>query len=173
MLDDDPDVLVRRWLDAEADAADDEADAACRSLFTAAVPAGRAPLDFAKRTMAAVAEARERERVQRQRARRLTAAGSAVAATVALVFGGELLLAWAAGAALWSLDLLVAGLLGAAGGLGSGVDVWATVAGAGRAMAALAQDPAVTAGLLALQGVAIAALFGLQRLLGSDGEAFK
>ncbi|MCA1652074.1 MAG: hypothetical protein LC753_18005 [Acidobacteria bacterium] len=47
------------------------------------------------------------------------------------------------------------------------------MSGLGRAAAAFAADPKVTFVIIVIQGIAIAALFTLQRLLGSDGESFE
>jgi hypothetical protein len=50
---------------------------------------------------------------------------------------------------------------------------WPVLASLGRAAAALAADPTVTFAMIAISGVAVAALLALQRLLGSDGESFQ
>jgi hypothetical protein len=54
-----------------------------------------------------------------------------------------------------------------------GGDMWAVLGSLGRAAAAFVSDPKVTFMMIAVQGIAAAALFALQRLLGSDGETFK
>jgi hypothetical protein len=53
---------------------------------------------------------------------------------------------------------------------GSGRDAWSVLTNIGRAAAAFASDPSVSMVILALQGIAIAALVALHRLLGSETE---
>jgi len=60
-----------------------------------------------------------------------------------------------------------------AAGIQAGADLWSLAGSMARAASAFVADPKVTFVLLVLQGLAIAALVTLQRLLGSDGESFK
>jgi hypothetical protein len=60
-----------------------------------------------------------------------------------------------------------------AGAAQTGAGVWSVLSGIGRAAASVAADPGVTMTLIALQGVAVAALLALQRLLGVDEESLK
>lgn len=172
-MNDDPNGRIRRWIALEDAGRDDDADAACSALFQAHVQAPAVRADFVRRTIAAVAEARVREQRRAERLRMGVLVGGSLAAVLGLFFGWQLLTAGMSSALVWGVDLLIGATVQMAGGIGTGVDVWGALAGAGRAAYAFAADPSVTVGLLVLQGIAVAALFALQRLLGSDGEAFK
>ena len=157
-----------RWLEAEeADRPEnDEADAACAALFATAVPPRPVPATLAAATMARLAEARAADARRAQQARRALTAAALVLGPIALYFGGGLLVS----AASW---LFV-------GGLGVVVDVgvrvatvsdwslWGLIGNMGRATAAVLSDSTFTIAMLAMHGIAVAALVALQRLLGPE-----
>jgi hypothetical protein len=71
------------------------------------------------------------------------------------------------------LNVFVTAAVGSASAMERGVDIWALLGNLGRAGAAFISDPKVTIMLLAVQALAAAALFALQRLLETDRESFK
>ena len=72
-----------------------------------------------------------------------------------------------------ALNLLVSAVVKVATTASAGGDLWSIAASLGRATAALLSSPSVTTTILALQGIAFAALIALQRLLRSDRESFR
>jgi hypothetical protein len=72
-----------------------------------------------------------------------------------------------------ALNLLVSAVVKVATTVSGGGDAWTIAASLGRATAALLTSPSVTTTILALQGIAVAALIALQRLLRSDRESFR
>ena len=171
----DPDLTRdwHRWTAADAAGRDDEADAACRGVLAAAPPAVFPSRDFTMRTLAAIATARALEARRARRARRAAVAASAVIGAAALYLGGG----WAAtalsGLVIGTLNVFVAVAVRMAVSLQGGSGVWDVLGGLGRAAAAFVADPAVTAAMLGLQGIAIAALLALHRLLGSERETLR
>jgi hypothetical protein len=167
--------LIRRysrWHAAETAGADDEADAAFKAVF-AAVPDRPAPPEFAARTMAAVAEASARDARRARRTRAALVGGGVVGAAVGAYYGAGYAITALSTAVIALLNLFVGAIVGSAGAMERGVDIWAVLGNLGRAGAAFIADPKVTVVLLAIQGIAAAALFALQRLLGTDRESFK
>jgi hypothetical protein len=67
----------------------------------------------------------------------------------------------------------VGAIVGLAGGLQAGADIWSVLSGIGNAVQTVASDPKITLALVVLQGIAITALIFLQRLLRSAEESFK
>lgn len=172
-MDDELTRRYRRWRDADERGRDDEADAACRALFAAALPEPRMSSDFASRTALAVAAARARDLTAARRTRRATIGGSLAATVAGLYAGGPWALSMLSAALVGTIDLLVGLTVQIATGMDAGGDLWSLLAGLGRAGAALVTNPAVTVAILAMQGIAMAALIALQRLLGPDRESFK
>jgi hypothetical protein len=173
VVDEDLNRNLRRWLEADTDGQNDDADGACREVFADAMPDPVLPVDFATRTMQAIGTAAT-EDVRRARVmRRAAVGGGAVGLVAAAYFGG----AWAIGLitalVVRSLDLLVGATVQVASGVQAGADAWTVMSNIGRAVASFVANPTVTLAMLAMQGVAIAALFALQRLLGTDTEPFK
>jgi hypothetical protein len=172
-MDDDLIWQYRRWSEAEDADRDDDADAACRAVFAAAVRAPAVSPDFAARTLSAVSAARARDLQSTERMRRGTIAGVLLAGAAGLYAGGT----WALGALSAMLvsfiDLLVSLTVRVATGVQAGTDFWTLLAGLGRAAAAFVTEPAVTIVMLAMQGIAMVALIALRRLLGPDRESFK
>jgi hypothetical protein len=83
------------------------------------------------------------------------------------------MVALASGTLTGAFDLLIGFVVRMAGAVQTGADLWSVLTGVGRAAAAFASDPTVTMMLFGLQGIAVAALFALQRLLGIDEESLK
>jgi hypothetical protein len=169
-MDDELERSCRRWLAAEEEDREDDAESALRAVFASTPHNLPVSSGFSARTMAAVAEAAERDR----RAARLTRK----AALGLGVSGGALLAYFSAGAIVSTASMAVAALLdlvidlivGAATTGQSGTSVWTIFANLGRAAAAFAASPTVTVTILGIQAIAIAALIALQRVLGSDWE---
>ena len=170
------DELVRgyhRWRAMEDQGRDDEADAAFGAVFQGAATEQPVSLGFAARTMAAVAASAEQDARRALRTRKvLVPLGAAAAAGLLWVSGGFLVSAMAT-AAMWAVDLLIVSVVGVARNAEAGLDLWSLARSLGRAAAAFMSSPAVTITIIAIQGVAMAALIALQRLLGSDGEFYR
>ena len=163
----------RRWRDAEAGGRQDEADAACRAVFDDVRQDPVLPFDFTARTLAAVAEATARDRRRARQTRRTAATAGIAGAGLAVYAGGP----WALGVfstlLVHAIDLLVRLTVSLANGMEAGTDLWGVLASLGRALAAFVANPAVTVAIFAMQGIAMAALLALHRLLGSDRESLK
>jgi hypothetical protein len=164
---------LRRWKEADDDGLDDEADAACRALFAEAAMDRPLSLDFAARTMQAIDVAAVADRRRHRLVRKGLIGGGIAAAIGAAFFGGPWAVAAISRLTVGVLDLLLGATVRIASGVQAGADVWSLLSNVGRAVAAFVSDPSVTFVMLAMQGIAIAALFALQRLLGSDTESFK
>jgi hypothetical protein len=72
-----------------------------------------------------------------------------------------------------ALDLLVSVVVRTATTVSAGGGAWSIVTSLGRALGGVLASPSVTTTILALQGIAVAALIALQRLLRSDRESFR
>lgn len=162
----------RRWLEAEAAGRDDEADAAFKRAF-AAVPEPAVSAEFTQRTLQAVSAAVARDERRTRRARWLVGTAAAVGTIAVLYFGAGLIVSALSTAMVTGLDLVVNLVVRGAAAADTGASAWSVLFGVGRALAAFLAEPKVTVTLLLLQGVAAAALFALQRLLGADAESFK
>lgn len=163
----------RRWVAAETDAQDDEADAACRELFAEACEAPLPSLGFVARTMTAIADDTARSARRAQRTRRTAAVAASIGGVAAIYFGGALAVSAATRLVLGFFELVIGAAVRFATGNHAGAGLWDLSVSMGQAMTALVSDPKVTLALFVLQGVAITALVALQRLLGSDGESLK
>lgn len=167
--------LVRyyaRWLEAEQAGREDEADVAFKTVF-AAVPPAEPTRQFTAATLEAITAAGERDRARSRRTRRAVFVTAALSVAVGLYFGSGLLVSLVTRAALGLLDVLVGAVVTTASAADRGTDVWSVFSTLGRAFAAFIADPKVTMVLLAIQGIAAAALFALHRLLGTDVESLK
>jgi hypothetical protein len=164
----------RRWRDAEVEGRNDDADAALMTVVKALGQPGLAPSStFTPNVMAAVAAAAERDALAARRARTALIAASTVGGVLAIYFGGWLALSWLTSAFVWTLEVLVGAIVRTALAMRAGEGVWSVLTSLGRAAAAFASDPTVTFMVLMVQGVAIAALVVLHRLLGNDREWLK
>jgi hypothetical protein len=170
---DDPTRHFRRWREADETGRDEEADAACRAMFNTIVRGSAVSPDFMARTLTSIAAATAADAARVRRTRRATIAGGVAAAGVAVYVGGGWFLSVLSAGMVGVINLLVGATVRVAAGLQAGVDVWAILASLGRAAAAIVSDPAVTIAIVGMQGVAMAALIALQRLLGSDRESLK
>jgi hypothetical protein len=172
-MDEDLKGQLQRWQDAEADGRDDEADGLCRMLVSGAAPEPALSREFTASTLAAIGEARVRDARRAGRVRRWALLGGIAASVAGLYAGGPWMLSLASGAVIGAINLLVKTTVWLVSVMQTGTDVWSVLAGLGRATAAFVANPAVTVAMLAMQGIAIAALIALQRLLGADRESFK
>jgi hypothetical protein len=156
---------LNRWLEAEFDGRDDEADALFGPVLKGVVRPAVAPAAFTARTLEAVGTAAARDA---RRARAIRRFGIPLASAAALVLAylcSGLMMSAFSTIVVKALDLVI----------GSVVYVATTMRGGGnlgRATAALLTSPSVTTTILTLQGMAVIALFALQRLLRSDRESW-
>jgi dolichol kinase len=158
----------QRWLDAELEDRDDDADALFGTVLKGTLPPVQASAAFTERTMTAVTEAAARDlRRARTRRRVLLPVVSIVAVVLAYLCSGLMMSAFSA-VVVKSLDLLIAAVVYVSTTMRSGGDAWTLAGSLGKATAALLTNPVVTTTILALQGMAVAALIGLQRLLRSE-----
>jgi hypothetical protein len=173
-MNDDLEGTYRRWREAEVEGRDDDADAALMAVVDALGQPGLAPSSgFTPSVMAAVAAAAEHDARVARRARGTLLVGSTAGGILAIYFGGWAALSWISSAMVWTLDMLVGAIVRTAMAMRAGEGVWSVVTSLGRAAAAFASDPTVTLMVLMVQGVAIAALVVLHRLLGNDREWLK
>ena len=167
-MNEDLDRLYARWRTAEESDRDDEADAAFSRLSRVVLSERPVPLQFTLDTTAAIADAMTAEARRAGRARTRLVWGGVAAGLVAAYFG-----------AAPALSLLSSVLVAALNGMiqlivlvssGPDLSAWSLLSSLGRASAAFIVDPKVTVIMLTIQGIAIAALVALRRLLGSDRE---
>jgi hypothetical protein len=164
---------LRRWQAAEAEGRDDEADAEFSAVFGASVPQVGVGVGFTARTLEAVAAAAAREARRSRRARRTALAAGVAGGAAAAYFGAGFAVTLASASVTRTFDFLIGLVVRMAGAAQTGADLWSVLTGIGRAATAVAADPTVTMMLFVLQGIAVAALLALQRLLGSDEESLK
>lgn len=170
------DELVRgyhRWRAMEDQGRDAEADAAFGPVFKEAVGERTVSLGFTARTMSAVATAAEQDARRARRTRRVLVPVGAAAAAGLLYVSGGFIVSFMATAVMWTVNVLIASIVGAATNADTGAGLWSIARSLGRAAAAFISSPAVTISIIAIQGIAMAALIALQRLLGSDGEFYR
>jgi hypothetical protein len=172
-MDDELTRRYRRWREAERDGREEDADAVFGGLFRSVVEPPAVRPGFTTATMAAVAAAADAQRARARRLRRVLVPAGAAACLAGAYFGagvaGTVLSALLVGA----LDLLVGVVVTAAATAPAGGDVWSVLTSLGRVTAALLTNSTVTATILAIQAVALAALLALRRLLGPDGESLR
>ena len=163
----------RRWTEAEQAGDDDDADVLFARVFRAAPRADVPSSQFTAATMAAVAVAAAADA---RRARRMRVIGLplAITATLLLVyFTAGLMMSAFSTIVVGALDLLVGLVVRSATAVSAGGGIWSVVTNLGRAAAGVLASPSFTTTILALQGIAVAALIALQRLLRSDRESFR
>ena len=158
----------RRWRVAEATESDEQADAACRELFAVIAPELRVGADFTMRTMQAITAATAQDARRARQSRRVIVAGGVLGLATGVYFGGGMAVSLLSAALLGLLNALIGAVVGMASGAQTGAGVWSVLGGVGRAISVFVSNPTVTLAMVALQGVAIAALFALQRLLGAN-----
>ena len=159
----------RRWRAAEDNGRDDDADAAFKGVFDRVVPTALVAPAFTARTMEAVHRAATADARRARRTRRLLVGGGLAGGLATAYYGAGL----AVTAGIGLINLLVAAIVEASTRLDSGAGVWGLLVSLGRATAAFIAEPEVTFVIIAIHGVAIAALYAMHRLLGSDGESFQ
>jgi hypothetical protein len=162
-----------RWLDADAEGREDDADAAFRVTYQTTVPDQPVSLDFAARTMSAVVAASASDARRARRVRAAVITGTIAGTLAALYYGAGWAVSVMSSAFVGLLNLVIALTVRGATGGQSGSGVWSLLSSIGRAAAAFATDPNVTFAMIAISAIAIAALVALQRLLGSDEESFQ
>jgi hypothetical protein len=167
-MNEDLDRLYSRWRVAEETDRDDEADAAFRTLSEAVLATRVVPLQFTLDTTAAVANAMAAEARRAGRARRRLMWGGVAAGLVAAYFGAAPALSLLSTVLVAALDGLIELIVLVSNG--SDLNIWSLLGSLGRASAAFIVDPKVTVIMLTIQGIAIAALVALRRLIGSDRE---
>jgi hypothetical protein len=159
--------LYSRWQEADGADRDEEADEAFRALTEEVISATAVSPLFSERTMQAIAEATAAE-TRRVALTRKALIVAAIAATVAAGFAAPFALSIVSNALIAGLNGIIAAIVWAA--TGPNLNLWSVMSSLGRASAAFIADPRVTITMLAIQGLAIAALVALRRLLGSDRE---
>lgn len=162
-----------RWREADESGREDDADAAFRTVYQAAVSEPLIPAAFTTRVMGAIMAAAERDARRARRTRATVVSGAIVGGSAAAYYGAGWVISAFSTVFIGLLNLLIAAVVQGASGLETGASFWSVLSGLGRAAAAFAADPKVTFVIIVIQGIAIAALFTLQRLLGSDGESFE
>lgn len=170
------DQLIRqyqRWRDAEANGHDEDADAACAGVFQSVARERTVSGGFTTRAMEAVAAAAARDARRARQVRTVLVPAAAVAVALVLYLSAGQIASALSATVVWLLNLLIGAVVTGATAVQSGPDGWTILTSLGRAVAAVIANPAVTVTIFAIQGVAIAALVVLQRLLGSDGESFR
>lgn len=173
MTRDDIDRSYRRWRLAEADGRDADADAEFRVVFGSTLADAGIDAAFTARTLEAVAAAAERE-ARRMRKVRIASAAAGVAGLVTgAYFGMSFVVSFLSTMVVGGVDVLIGLVVRTAGAAQTGAGLWSVLSGVGRAAASFAADPTVTIMLVGLQGLAVAALLALQRLLGVDEESLK
>lgn len=160
-----------RWVEADRKGHDDDADAAFREVFSATAPPRLVPARFAADTMARLAAARAVDAKRSRRARLALLWGGATIGPVAIYFGAGAAASAAVALLLGALNLLVEGMVRVASV--SDWNIWSLGGSLGRALGAIMSDADVTIIVIAMHGIAFAALIALQRLLGPDTESFK
>ena len=162
------DRLYSRWQAADAADRDDDADAVFRALSQAVLPPHVASQRFTERTTAAVAAALAADARRARRARRGLVWGGIGGGLIAAYFGAIPLLSILSTALVAALGWVVQAIVWVA--TGHDFSLWSVLNSLGRASAAFIVDPKVTVIMLMFQGLAIAALVALRRLLGSERE---
>ena len=163
---------VDTWLAAEHRSDDTAADAALLKLIRV-LPAPAPPVGFAGRVMAAAARdgivhAPPRRGWSGPTARLLAWCGGGAAALVGTLFVlGPLLVRQV----VRLLNFSVQGFVWIVRGLEGGLDTWSLMAEIGRAVGASLTTPQVSASVVVLELVAVAALYALHRVLSYDKES--
>jgi hypothetical protein len=160
--------LYSRWRVAEDADRDDEADAAFSTLSQAVLAERPVPLQFTLDTTAAIANAMAVEARRTGRARQRLVWGGVAAGLVAAYFGAAPALSLLSTVLVATLDGMIQLIVLVSSG--PDLNAWSLLSSLGRASAAFIVDPKVTVIMLTIQGIAIAALVALRRLLGSDRE---
>jgi hypothetical protein len=159
--------LYSRWRAADETDRDDEADAAFRALTEVVIPQHAVSPQFTARTMDAIADAIAAD-ARRVKLVRKTLVVAGIAGVIAMGFAAPFALSLISTAFVAGLNGIIAAIVWVA--TGPDLNLWSVVSSLGRAAAAFIADPTVTIAMLATQGIAIAALVALRRLLGSDRE---
>jgi hypothetical protein len=103
--------------------------------------------------------------------RKARLAGIGVVAVTAILAGGYLVLPIAAWAFVRALTMTLNGCVWLAASISSGTDAWTIIQSIGRAAAGAFVTPQVSGAIVMLVVLGGLALFGLQRLLGSEEDS--
>lgn len=159
--------LYSRWRAADETDRDDEADAVFRALTEDVIPQHAVSPQFTAITMDAIADAIAADARRVKWIRRTLALGG-MASLIATAFAAPFALSVLSSALVAGVNGIIAAIVWVA--TGPDLNLWSVVSRLGRAAAAFIADPTVTITMLAIQGIAMAALIALRRLLGSDRE---
>ena len=163
---------IETWLAAEHRSDDTAADGAFRDLIQV-LPAPAPPAGFAGRVMAAAVRdgavrAPTRQGWSGAPARLLIwCGGGATVLIAALVVLGPFLV----GLLVRLLNFSVQGFVWIVRGLEGGLDTWSLMAQIGRAVGASLTTPQVSASVVVIELVGVAALYTLHRVLSYDKES--
>ena len=163
---------VETWLAAEHRSDDTAADGALQDLIRV-LPAPAPPAGFAGRVLTAAARdgivrAPTRRGWSGPTARLLTwCAGGAAGLIATLVVLGPFLVRQV----LRLLNFSVQGFVWIVRGLEGGLDIWSLMAQIGRAVGASLTTPQVSASVVVIELVGVAALYTLHRVLSYDKES--
>jgi hypothetical protein len=160
----------RDWRAADEAGRDEAADAACRDLFESVMPPQGVSAAFTARTMTAITEAAAQDARRARRTRVAVLSGSVASGLVLAYFGLGVIVSAAPAAVSSLVTFLVGALVRIASAMQAGVSVWGVLTAMGSAAWTFVSDPKVTFFLIAIQGVAVAALLWLQRLVDSERE---
>jgi hypothetical protein len=160
----------RDWQAADEAGRDDTADAACRELFETVMPVQGVSATFTAQTMKAVAEAAAHDARRARQTRAAVLWGSVASGVVLAYFGLGFLVSSVPAAISGLVAFFVGAMVRLAAAMQAGVSVWSLLTTMGSAAWTFVSDPKVTFFLIAIQGVAVAALLWLQRLVDSEGE---
>lgn len=163
----------RQWADADASGRDDDADEAFGEVWRETAREVLPAPAFTGGAMEAIAAEAVRQAARAARLRRAGAAAAAIGLTAAAWFGAGYAVAAISTIFVGLFNLSIGAVVTTASGVQAGAGLWSLLGSLGQAASAFVADPRVTFVLLGLQGLALAALVALQRLLGSDGESWK
>jgi hypothetical protein len=157
---------LHRWITADREGRDDEADAAFKPVFRA-IPAAPAEPAFVDRVMEALA----RDAARRRRRARIAAASGIAASSVIGLGVLAALIAQGPRLIVWVVDGIVAAALWMSVAFENGLDVWAMLTQIASAAAAVIATPQVSSVLIAIEVVGAIALYGLHRIFSSEQES--
>jgi hypothetical protein len=172
-MDDELSAQYSRWRRAEEAGDGEDADRAFKAVFEASVIVPLPSRDFTANTVAAVASAAAEDARRARRAKSALRWTVAVGGAAAVYFGTGPALSAMSSALVAALNLVISAIVGVASGSSVSAGLWGLLTAIGRAAAAFVADPRVTVAMIAFQGLAVAALIALHRLLGSDRELLR
>lgn len=172
-MDRDVERALRRWIAADQADLDAEADGAFRAVFQV-MPRQAPRPGFVNRVAAAVgtlARPVGGRSTPWSWSRRAAVAALAVIGTASMYFATVALAPIIARRLVALVSASVRGFVWVVMQLQSGLDLWAILAEAGRAIGAAIATPQVAIGLVAIELVSVVALYALHRLLTLEKES--